>query len=112
MSPDPDIVASARPEIQDGPTATDVGARSKTTRYDLTVLAACIGGHFTEPKEQKTQQSPGFGFISVAQLRHSWKCRHASVGMSSSCRKPQAGQVNVLCRIGAAMNDHFLGWAG
>ncbi len=21
----------------------------------------CFGGHFTSPKEQKTQQSPGFG---------------------------------------------------
>lgn len=30
-----------------------------------------IDGHFTEPNEQKTQQSPGFGRRSVLQLLHS-----------------------------------------
>ena len=25
------------------------------------LAACCIGGHLTEPKEQNTQQSPGFG---------------------------------------------------
>jgi len=30
-----------------------------------------MGGHFTEPKEQKTQQSPAKGFNSVLQLSHS-----------------------------------------
>jgi len=28
----------------------------------------CTGGHFTEPKEQKTQQSPGFGFRTTWQF--------------------------------------------
>ena len=32
-----------------------------------------IGGHLTEPYEQKTQQSPGFGRIKTWQLTHSWK---------------------------------------
>ena len=30
-----------------------------------------IGGHFTEPKEQKTQQSPALGFNNVLQFPHS-----------------------------------------
>ena len=29
------------------------------------------GGHFTDPNEQKTQQSPGLGRISALQLVHS-----------------------------------------
>jgi hypothetical protein len=31
----------------------------------------CIGGHFTEPYEQKTQQSPGFGRRRVLHDTHS-----------------------------------------
>lgn len=31
----------------------------------------CTGGHFTEPNEQKTQQSPLFGRNTVLQLLHS-----------------------------------------
>jgi hypothetical protein len=34
-------------------------------------FSSCIGGHFTEPKEQKTQQSPGLGRSSVLQFEHS-----------------------------------------
>ena len=30
-----------------------------------------MGGHLTEPNEQKTQQSPAFGFKSALQLSHS-----------------------------------------
>jgi hypothetical protein len=30
-----------------------------------------IGGHFTEPNEQNTQQSPGFGRNNAWQLLHS-----------------------------------------
>ncbi len=30
-----------------------------------------MGGHFTEPNEQKTQQSPGFGRNTVLQFSHS-----------------------------------------
>jgi hypothetical protein len=30
-----------------------------------------IGGHFTSPYEQNTQQSPGFGFSTTAQCGHS-----------------------------------------
>lgn len=33
--------------------------------------SCCMGGHFTEPKEQKTQQSPGFGRNTVLQFSHS-----------------------------------------
>ena len=40
-------------------------------RYAQQPFCACIGGHFTEPKEQNTQQSPGLGRSSVWQLRHS-----------------------------------------
>jgi hypothetical protein len=32
---------------------------------------SCFGGQGTEPKEQNTQQSPGFGRKSVLQLLHS-----------------------------------------
>lgn len=31
----------------------------------------CIGGHLTDPKEQNTQQSPGFGRNIALQLEHS-----------------------------------------
>ena len=31
----------------------------------------CMGGHGTVPKEQKTQQSPGFGRRTV------WHCSHS-----------------------------------
>ena len=30
-----------------------------------------MGGHFTEPKEQNTQQSPGLGLIVAPQPLHS-----------------------------------------
>lgn len=30
-----------------------------------------MGGHFTEPKLQNTQQSPGFGFSKAWQFWHS-----------------------------------------
>jgi hypothetical protein len=33
--------------------------------------SACIGGHATEPYEQNTQQSPGFGLSFVPQPPHS-----------------------------------------
>ena len=31
----------------------------------------CIGGHGTDPNEQKTQQSPGFGLSTAPQARQS-----------------------------------------
>jgi hypothetical protein len=34
-------------------------------------FCAWIGGHFTEPNEQKTQQSPGFGRSKVLHAAHS-----------------------------------------
>lgn len=43
----------------------------------------CIGGHFCDPYEQKTQQWPGSGLSSRLQPAHSWKNRQASVGMVS-----------------------------
>jgi hypothetical protein len=33
--------------------------------------SCCTGGHFTEPYEQKTQQSPRSGFNKAWQLVHS-----------------------------------------
>ena len=39
--------------------------------YPLHPLSYCIGGHFTEPYEQNTQQSPGLGRSRVLQLPHS-----------------------------------------
>jgi hypothetical protein len=34
--------------------------------------SAWIGGQATVPYEQKTQQSPGFGFSNLLQAGHSW----------------------------------------
>lgn len=61
------------------------------------------GGHLTEPKEQKTQQSPGFGRSTVWQAVHSWKYTQASVGMSCSLRAPQCGHVSVERRTGSCI---------
>jgi hypothetical protein len=52
-----------------------------------------LGGHFTEPYEQKTQQSPGFGLKTLLQFAHWWKNWQASIGITSSLAKPQCGQV-------------------
>lgn len=40
-------------------------------RYEQHPSCCWIGGHFTEPNEQKTQQSPGLGRSSALQLLHS-----------------------------------------
>lgn len=37
----------------------------------LSALCCWIGGQGTEPYEQKTQQSPGFGFSNALQRSHS-----------------------------------------
>gem|GEM_PF-1965898 len=55
--------------------------------------AACCGGHFTLPYEQKTQQSPSLGRSTVPQLLQRYKNWQLSVGMVSDLAKPQTGQV-------------------
>jgi hypothetical protein len=40
------------------------------TSYLQQDFCVWIGGHFTEPNEQKTQQSPAFGFNMTPQLVH------------------------------------------
>src|SRR6185369_3753868 len=42
-------------------------------RYPQQRVEAWTGGHFTVPKEQKTQQSPLFGLSRRLHPRHSWK---------------------------------------
>jgi len=42
-----------------------------STGYLQQDFSSCMGGHFTEPNEQKTQQSPGLGFSTEPQLVHS-----------------------------------------
>lgn len=54
-----------------------------------------MGGHFTDPYEQKTQQSPGLGLSSVLQCPHWKKNWHASVGMMHGVFVPQLGQVKI-----------------
>lgn len=61
----------------------------------------CIGGHFTLPNEQNTQQSPGFGRSTVPHPVHSWKNRHASTGIVSVVCLPHSGHVNSDSRIAA-----------
>jgi hypothetical protein len=48
-----------------------------------TLAPFCIGGQTTEPKEQKTQQSPASGRTMAWQAAHSWKNTHASVGIDN-----------------------------
>lgn len=38
--------------------------------YEQHDMPACIGGQLTEPKLQKTQQSPFLGFKTVSQFEH------------------------------------------
>jgi len=52
-----------------------------------------MGGHFTEPYEQNTQQSPSRGLSNTPHASHSWKYRHAFVGMVSDFACPHSGQV-------------------
>lgn len=54
-----------------------------------------MGGHFTDPYEQKTQQSPGLGFSNALQCAHWKKNWHASVGMMHGVLVPQLGQVKI-----------------
>jgi hypothetical protein len=58
-------------------------------------------GHFTEPKEQNTQQSPGWGLSRVPQPLHSWKNRHVSVGIVSALACPHFGHVSTDSRVGS-----------
>lgn len=47
-------------------------------------LVFCDEGQRTEPYEQKTQQSPGWGRRTAEQPLHVWKNTQASVGMSTA----------------------------
>jgi hypothetical protein len=49
----------------------------------------CTGGHFTDPYEQKTQQSPAFGRSMAWHPAHWWKYTQASVGITSTDTNPQ-----------------------
>jgi hypothetical protein len=50
----------------------DEDAKRENVRYAYPQHLCCwIGGHFTEPKEQNTQQSPELGRSKVLQLLHS-----------------------------------------
>jgi hypothetical protein len=60
-----------------------------------------MGGQGTVPKEQNTQQSPGFGRSSTMQPVHSEKNRQASVGIGSVLAVLQCGQVRVDSKITA-----------
>lgn len=53
----------------------------------------CMGGHLTEPYEQKTQQSPGSGRSTSWHAAHSWNHWQALVGMVSDVATPHLGQV-------------------
>jgi hypothetical protein len=62
-------------------------------------LPSCIGGHFTVPYEQNTQQSPDFGRSNAPHAAQSWKKMQASVGMLSVDAWPHCGHVSVDSRI-------------
>lgn len=64
--------------------------------YSQPLPPAWTGGQGTLPHEQKTQQSPGFGFNSAPQAGHSQKNWQASVGMRARVAVPHCGQVIVL----------------
>jgi hypothetical protein len=49
----------------------DEAKRQLMGLYPQQLRCCWIGGHFTEPKEQNTQQSPGLGRSSVLQRLHS-----------------------------------------
>ena len=53
-----------------------------------------MGGHGTEPYEQKTQQSPAFGRSSVPHPLQAWKNMQASVGIFIASACPHAGHVS------------------
>jgi hypothetical protein len=57
------------------------------------VPETCTGGQGTVPYEQNTQQSPGFGRITVLQAVHAQKYTQASVGIGASRAVPQCGHV-------------------
>ena len=56
--------------------------------------ASWTGGHLTDPYEQKTQQSPGFGVRSDWHPAHLWKYRQESVGIVSTDVNPQWGHLS------------------
>lgn len=64
---------------------------------------SCTGGHFNDPNEQKTQQSPGRGRNTEWHPTHSWKNRHESRAISSNVACPQCGHVSMDSRMAAAV---------
>jgi hypothetical protein len=67
----------------------------------------CLGGQGTVPYEQKTQQSPGFGFTSTWQAGHSQNRTHASVGMMSGVSASHCGQRMVASVTGLVMGEIY-----
>lgn len=66
---EPDVeVASEVARAPDG--SGEVGNAKRVSSYPQH-LWDCIGGHFTEPYEQNTQQFPGFGRRTVLHASHS-----------------------------------------
>ncbi len=76
------------------------GRVGRTGRDDEVDADYCRKGHFTSPKEQKTQQSLALGRKTVWHLAHSWKNWHASVGISSFSEKPHWGHVSLELVVG------------
>lgn len=76
------MTATRQPAARQREAATDAAVPDPiTTRsyvlgiagrgYEQQERFSWMGGHFTVPNEQKTQQSPSRGFRSVLQLSHS-----------------------------------------
>lgn len=63
--------------------------------YEPRHVPAWIGGQGTLPNEQKTQQSPAWGFNKASHCRHLKKNIHESVGILSLWMWPQAGHVRI-----------------
>jgi hypothetical protein len=56
--------------------------------------SSCTNGHRLSAKEQKTQQSPAFGFSTVWHARHSWAITHRSAGIVIDSTCLQTGHVS------------------
>ena len=61
--------------------------------YTMFIVCFCLGGHATDPKVQKTQQSPSAGRSVAPQPTQIYKSKQESTGMVSLCLCPQFGQV-------------------
>lgn len=84
-----------------GSSRTPLSGRAQQQRF-----SCCTGGHGTDPKEQKTQQSPSLGRSSWPHPGHSKKNMHASVGISASVSAAHSGhrivEISFILSIGFA----------